>query len=332
MTNFAFLLHLNIAILTPEYFFSGTLTVLTNVALLIFMTFRRKLRSSQHAITISSLVTAFLFAAIYIFPRFSYAIKRFNDTQVQPDDVRCGLFSRIGLALFLSLSCHILLRTIQMYLMICHPFKSANWLLKRNTYMALVLVWSMTIAIPLGTQIYFEISYTYIGPQTSDFCRNSSIEFLRYCSIITAIFSILVLFLLTITYGRILIITNRTRARIRTVSVTTSSTSDNRMPKLKRRSKAMNQVLTVYMLYFLFWIPFLIMVLYTQYNPDLQREIWPDSTYVALRTTQYIAFLFPAIQPILFAIFTSDIYTEIAKTCHFHRRSIASKKSTFNDC
>lgn len=292
---------------------------------------RRKLRISQHSITLSTLVTSILFAAIYIFPRFSYTIQRFNDSQVQPDDFRCGLFSRIGLALFLSIGAHILLRTLQMYLVICHPFKSASWLRKRNTTAALVIVWAATIAIPLGSQIYFEATYTYIGPQTSDFCRNTAISFLRWFSIIVATFSILVLALLTITYGRILLITNRTRARIRTISVSISDESVNRIPKLKRRSKAMNQVMTVYMLYFIFWIPFLSMILYTQYNPDLQRQIWPQSTYVAFRATQYIAFLFPAIQPILFAIFTSDIYSEIITTYRIGKGRTANKRSTFNE-
>ena len=267
----------------------------------------RKLRSYRHLSIISTLVTAILFSGIYILPRFTYYT--ITGHIIEPKLFRLGLFSRIGQALFLSLNIHILLRSLQMYLMICYPLKGIVWLNKRNVHIILAIVWGITIAIPLGTQIYFEILIHNLDKNRFYQYRLISLQFVRIFSIFLGIFAIIVLIILIVAYAKVYTVATRTAREIRKLSI--GSRSNSNVPKLKRRSKAMFQVLTIYSFYVVFWMPFLIIIIYSQFLRDFSRNPTVEermSLDYALRTLQYIAFFFPAILPILFVIFTADIY------------------------
>lgn len=286
----------------------------------------RKLRTHRHLSIMSTLVTAILFSSIYILPRFAYYIRIGNI--IEPKLVRLGLFSRIGQALFLSINLHILLRSLQMYLMICHPMKGIAWLKKRNVYIILAAVWGLTLAIPLLTQIYFEILiYKLDRTRLYYQYRSISLQFTRIFSIFLGIFAIVVLIMLIFAYAKVYTVASKTAREIRKLSIGRSR-SDSNIPKLRRRSKAMCQILTIYSFYIAFWMPFLVIIIYSQFlrhyqrNQSLQERLSLD---YALRTLQYIAFLFPAILPILFGIFTADIYRALIIAWRSTIKAIASE-------
>ncbi|RDD45585.1 hypothetical protein TrispH2_003532 [Trichoplax sp. H2] len=287
-----------------------------------------KLRTHRHSITISALVTAILFSILYILPRFTYYTVQ-GDI-IQPRSVRLGLFSRIGQTLFLSLNIHIFLRSIQMYMMICHPLNGIVWLNRQNLSILLIIVWGITIAIPLGSQIYFEILIYNLDESRIYQYIMISLQFVRIFSIFLAAFSLIVLLVLIFAYAKVYSVANKAAHEIRKLSIGRTR-SNSLIPKLRKRSKAMFQVLTIYSCYIIFWMPFLIIILYSQFLRDYNREQTPEERQLldrALRSLQYIAFLFPAIQPILFAVFTADIYHELVVSW---RRKVITKKACINN-
>ncbi|EDV20020.1 uncharacterized protein TRIADDRAFT_61436 [Trichoplax adhaerens] len=242
-----------------------------------------------------------------------------NGIQIWPRDYRCGLLSRIGQAIFFSLNVHLMIRILEIYVQVCYPFKSSRLLTTRNITILLFVVWSVTASIPIGIQIFVEV-----GAASNVFnaaaCILVSFKLLTIFSIILAIFSLIVLIFSTIAYIRVLYITNHAVQRIRHLSHSIS-VAINREIKYEKRAKGIRQALILLLVYLLSMIPFLVLVIYSQfyYNSSIIRP-WPPGLVTALRLFQYIAFLFPGFQPFLLASFTADIREELVK--YYNQRRI----------
>lgn len=310
-------------IISSEYLISGLITIFTNASLLIFILTHNKLKQCKNAIVCSTLIAGIIFASCYILPRF--AVMYTNGLQIWPRDYRCGILSRIGQAIFFSLNIHLMIRILEIYTQVCYPFRSSRILTSRNITILLVLVWFTTLSIPIGFQIYFEVG-SASRRFTAITCNQISYKLLTILSILLAIFSLIVLTFSTVAYVRVLYITNHAIQRIRHISHSIS-VEINRGTKYEKRAKGIRQALILLLVYLLSMTPFLILVIYSQfyYNSGIVRK-WPQTLVVALRLFQYIAFLFPAFQPLLLASFTADIREELLKYYN-HRRATRSSRS-----
>ncbi|RDD45584.1 Thyrotropin-releasing hormone receptor [Trichoplax sp. H2] len=327
-------------ILGTEYIISGLLTLFTNGALLMFILANKKLKTSKLIIICSTLIAGILFASCYILPRFTLLLK--NGQSEWPQDYRCGLISRLGLAIFFCLNIHLIMRIMEMYIQICHPFQSQHVLTSRNITLAISLVWLITLSIPAGFQIYFETSVNITSLQDKSECHRLSNNILITFSIILAGFSAIILIICSTTYARILCIAKSSRKRLRHLSTRTSSTTDSCITcqdsnqenskrnskiggKLGKMDKSLTQTLILFIFYLLAIMPFLVLVLYTQlyYNAFVLRR-WPRNLILLFRYCQYVAFLFPAFQPILFMFFTADIRKAVFSRLRCQRKETRS--------
>ena len=305
-------------IISSEYLISGLFTIFTNTSLLVFILSHNRLKQCKNAIVCSTLIAGIMFACCYILPRF--AIMFTNGLQIWPRDYRCGILSRIGQAIFFSLNVHLMIRILEIYTQVCYPFKASRILTTRNITIFLFLVWCTTLSIPIGFQIYFEIGYAskMLSVVT---CSQISLKLLTILSILLAIFSLIVLTFSTVAYIRVLYITNHAIQRIRHISHSIS-VELNRGTKYEKRAKGIRQALILLLVYLLSMTPFLILVIYTQlyYNGQVKRP-WSEELVTAFRLFQYIAFLFPAFQPLLLASFTADIREELLKYYNHRMKS-----------
>ena len=310
---------------------SGIFTIFTNSLLLFYILANKKLKTSKHIIICSTLVTGVLFAACYILPRFTYLIT--NGQDQWPRDFRCGMLSRFGIAIFFSLNIHLIMRIMEMYIQICHPFQSQHILTSRNIAIAIFLVWFITLSIPIGFQIYFESKVNLTSAVNQRACHNLSNNILIIFSIILAAFSAIVLIISATAYAKILYVAKTSQQRMRQSSYRTNSTTDssiaqhdnnnqdmskknvNIASRFGKMDKSLTQTLSLFIFYLLAIMPFLVLVIYTQlyYNAFTLRR-WPRQLVIVFRYCQYVAFLFPAFQPVLFALFTADIRKAV--TCH----------------
>lgn len=310
---------------------SGIFTIFTNSILLFFILTNKKLKSSKHIIICSTLITGILFAACYILPRFTFLLS--NGQDEWPQDFRCGMLSRFGIAIFFSLNIHLIMRIMEMYIQICHPFQSQHILTIRNIAIMIFLVWIITLSIPVGFQIYFELKSNLTNIINIKACNTLSNHILIIFSIILAVFSAVVLVISASAYAKIVYIAKSSRQRMRQYSYRTNSTTDSStahpdthyqdvnkrnvkgVSKLGKIDKSLTQTLSLFIFYLLAIMPFLVLVIYTQlyYNAFTLRR-WPKLLVLVFRYCQYVAFLFPAFQPVLFALFTADIRKAVA--CH----------------
>lgn len=321
-------------VVAPEYLAIVILGILTNLTLLILIVSKRRLRRSKHASIASSLVAGLLFATIYILPRF--AILFSNGTVNLPRDFRCGILSRIGLALFLCLNLHLLYRVLEVYIQVVYPFRGQEWLKKRNIIVILAIIWSITAAIPISLQMYLEIKATLDDGFEELECRRVSAYLLTIISIVLAALSIIILMVSSIAYAKVLNITNNAIKETQKVLNHLSSNFNNdtadasrekkKMSNLKLRIKSTVQALVFYLFYLLSLMPFLIMIIYTQFAISLPGKPFTPDVTTAFRFLQYIAFSFPAVQPFLFFFFTADFRGQLK----FNLKSTTSS-STFSN-
>lgn len=318
-------------IIAPEFLVGGIFTTLTNLALFIFIACTRRLRRSKHATVASSLVTGILFATIYIIPRFAFLYN--NGIATFPRDFRCGILSRIGQSLFLSLNLHLLTHVLELYIQVVYPFRVQEWLQKKTITIILAVIWSITLLIPIILQMYFEIKAVSDDGFDAVECAKVSVFLLTVISIVLATLSIIILTVSSVAYGHVLKITNDAIKQTQKVlnhlscnfnqDTKQASREKKKMNKLKLRIKSTIQALIFYLFYLLSLLPFLIMVIYTQFAIVLPNKIFPPVLSTVFRYLQYIAFFFPAVQPILFLFFTAEFRNQLRR----HRKSMTSTSS-----
>ncbi|RDD45536.1 hypothetical protein TrispH2_003544 [Trichoplax sp. H2] len=305
--------------IAPEYMVSGIFTILSNATLLALILSSRRLRTIRHVIIMSTLVAGILFAASYIIPRF--AILLTNGTLSFPRDFRCGILSRIGQSLFLCLNLHLLIHVLEVYILVVYPFRTQQWLRKKMITIILVVIWSITILIPTVFQLYFELKAIADTRFNELACAQVSTTLLTVISLCLALLSFSILVVSSVAYAHVLHITNRaiteTYKVLNRLSInfdegnTKVSRQKKKISNLKLRIKSVFQALVFYLFYLLSLTPFLILIIYTQFAYTIYLLPWPSQLRVVFRYIQYIAFFFPAIQPILFLLFTAEFRKEM---------------------
>ena len=309
-------------IVSPEYLIAGILTTLTNLALLIFIISNKTLRTSKNATIASSLVVGILFATIYVIPQLAIFDSDGQTNMIH--DFRCGMLSRFGQALYLSLNLHLITHVSEFYIQIVYPFYAKEWLRKKNITIILAVIWSTTILPPIIIQIYLEIEAMSKGGFHGRDCRRTFTTFFIITSIILAVLSIIIIIVSSFAYAHVLNITNNTIKETHKILIQLSHNSNNsciessreskQLSNLKLRLKSTVQAIVIYVCYLIPLMPFLILVIYTHFTFTLRHRSPPSGLIAVLLIFQYMSYLFPAIQPIVFFMFTAE-YRNQLKLC-----------------
>ncbi|RDD45507.1 Sphingosine 1-phosphate receptor 1 [Trichoplax sp. H2] len=282
-----------------RYIISSSLTLLTNIWLLQLIIRCPKLRNFRNVILCSALITDIIFVCGYIIPRFV----PFNE---YPFDVRCGLFSRLGQCLFLSLNIHVFLLIAEIYVAISRPFALLGLTFKKVVLASVMITWTITLGIPVTFQIYIEIAN--VTSAANNICFETVYILYQVFTILVTSISVIVLLILLFSYCKIYSVVRKLSHNMRRLSglanddfmVTSDSSSNTR--------KVLQQIVFVFGFYLLFLGPFFVICIMNIFG--LASVV---TLRIATQIVQYISFMFPVFQPIILTIQRSDVREEAVR-------------------
>lgn len=283
-----------------RYIISSSFAILTNVWLLQLILRQPKLRNYRNMILCSALVTDIVFIGAYVVPRFV-------PFAAYPFDVQCGLFSRLGQCLFLSLSLHVFLLIAEIYVAISRPFALLGITFKRIVLAAVIITWTITLTIPLISQIYLEI-INATHASSNSICIQTTYTFYQVFTILVTSISALVLLILLFSYCKIYSVVRKLSYNMRRISGLVGDDFQVNRETSNNTRKVLQQIVFVFGFYLLFLGPFFIVsILNIFYLVDL------NTLRIVTQTVQYISFTFPVFQPIILTIQRSDVREEAIK-------------------
>ena len=288
----------------------GALTVVTNALLLLLILLRRKLWTFSHRIIASMAVVGVLFGAIYILPRWAnpYGLNT---------PILCDITRQIGQSLVINLNVHICVISFDRYFAVMYPFHYPRRSTTRNLILLILAIWSVATIIPMLPLVTFR-------PVNASYCTIWANDLVAEKAFLFSMFSILFflpLAVILITYIRIISTSFAHRQRMN--SFNQKMTRRRSLSIIIYDIKALRQMAILLVVFCLGFCPFVIMFI-------IQQEKISDSTTQvrseALVITTFIAFSYPALNPLMYGYFSPDIRSECFKV--FWKSCIFSKKNS----
>ncbi|EDV21521.1 uncharacterized protein TRIADDRAFT_30368 [Trichoplax adhaerens] len=262
------------------------LTLLTNVSMLCLVIKERKLHTMSNWILASMFCAGIAFAIAYLLPRWVIFFK-WNLYH----SFACLILPMTGSGLIINFNLHLALVSLDRYFCFTSPFTYQRPQSRVIAKLAIASVWvlsSFTAYIPL---------FTFLIPSPGKCAaqQRSEIYYNYLCTVFVILF-FLPLAVLIVTYSRILwIVNNHTQRRqegiVRSNSVTISA--------FHRNLRAIKYMIALIGLFILFWLPYIILFL-VYYATSIASV----HTLILIRNFQYLAFSYPAVNPILYVYFT----------------------------
>lgn len=271
------------------------LTVITNAGMLGLIIAVRKLHTMSNWIMASMFCSGIIFAVLYLLPRWVLYYQG-----VSEDPIACTVLPFTGIGLIVNLNLHLTLVSLDRYFCVMFPFK---YEMKKTRVIAMSSVaacWLISILgayLPLFTILIVDPNKC-IGLQTANP--------VHYAYLLT-IFSVLFFFpllVLIVTYTQILLIVNSHTQRDKIISRRASTP----LSVIKRNIRAIKYMAIMIGIFIIFWLPYVILFLLLN-----SYEKVPIATAQIIRSFQYLAFSYPAINPLLYGYFTASLRREIEK-------------------
>ena len=278
------------------------ITLITNLIMLCFLIFVRKLHSMSNWILCSMFCTGLIYGLTYLLPRWVLFVPLKLHLSYA-----CQILPLVGSALVVNFNLHLVLVSIDRYCCVLYPFQYNMARAPIITRCAIVFVWLISFfmaSIPLFTFLVPKIGICGIQLNSRSFHIYTLVTFI--------LLFYLPLFILCIVYTRILWIVNihtqrRDQILARHESVPTSI--------VRRNLRAITYMMILIGLFMIFWLP--TMIHYLVLFPTIHLGI-DDRAIVIGKIVRYISLAYPAINPLLYAYFTpcirSEIYRIFART------------------
>ena len=293
-----------------QWFIIGVLTGLTNASLLLFITFHRKLHNITNFILCSKLLIGFFFGVFYVIPR--QGIPALSHVLVL-----CDIIPQVGNGLMVNLNLHVCLISFHRYFFIINTFRYKERATPRNVTIVVGCTWLLSIFIAI-------IPFFTFRPINITKCvgiTNITAETI-YLSTVFIILFLIPLVMLVATYGKILV-------------VVLSLHHDDIYPvgeklsiiKVKTNRKALIQAAVMIGIFFCLFVPFVIGVIVFFFALQTGNV---GSLFHVLTATQYPAFCYPTISPILNILFMGDIRVEVIQFAKTSYSVISGENNSFN--
>lgn len=272
----------------------GTITIATNLFLLIVLVSKRHLRTASNTLLVSTLIVGILFALLYLIPRWAIPY-----TSQLP--IICALLPPIGQAFFININLHVCSISLERYICISNPFLYDRIGKRKNFIILIIFLWVISIMsqfIPLFT-------FKPIRPVCYYWADNLAAQRNFLVSTFVILFFI-PLTVIVISYCRIYVIVNFHVAQFQQIVKQLHNTEE----KLTKDRKAIKQIVAMISVFVISFLPFVIEFL-----------IWQDKKFegtqadiIALRVTQFFAFSYPAISPLLCCWFKANLRREVKRS------------------
>ncbi|EDV28374.1 uncharacterized protein TRIADDRAFT_53973 [Trichoplax adhaerens] len=277
---------------------TGGTTILTNLGILLIIGWYRKLRQTPHApYMISMFIGSLLSSIFYVLPRH---IKAGNNHMMQYP-FPCSIMPYLGSSFLVNLNFHICILTLNRYLSIEFPFRNLYFLSHKVSVCILICLWLLTAAIaalPLMTFVQYNSSRcaVYIIAENEDARVSQQV----YLTIIFTCLLILPLASFLPCYARIFYIVNVHARRMQG-----ENDGHGHQLSLNRHNiKAARQIIILVTLFLICYLPFAITFMILNVRPGL---IYTTTELNIIHLLRFVAFSYPAVNPILFAFYTADI-------------------------
>ncbi|EDV21184.1 uncharacterized protein TRIADDRAFT_60138 [Trichoplax adhaerens] len=289
----------------------GTITVATNSFLLIVLVSKRHLRTASNTLLVSTLIVGILFALLYLIPRWAIPY-----TGQLP--ILCALLPSIGQAFFININLHVCSISLERYICIANPFLYDRIGKRRNFIILIILLWvTSTISqfIPL---------FTFKPIKSTCYYWADDLVAQRYFLIATFVILFFVpLTIIVVSYCRIYVIVNLHVAQFQQIVKQLNSNKE----KLTKDRKAIKQIVAMISVFIISFLPFVIEFLIWQ---DKEFE-GSEADIITLRVTQFLAFSYPAISPLLCCWFKANLRREVKRSLHLcWQRNDSTSTTTAN--
>ncbi|RDD38001.1 Rhodopsin, GQ-coupled [Trichoplax sp. H2] len=268
------------------------LTVITNSCLLYILIKKRHLKIVSRPILISIAIASILFAILYILPRWSIP-------NIYHNPILCHILPVLGQSFILTINFHVWIIAVDRYIFIVHPQRHRAHCTRTTTWTILLVVWIITLLMPFVPLM----TYSPIDPKTCDYIVQDNLSNEIFYLTYFIVFFFVPLIIITVVYIGILIMLHSKQKRYRQqLSMDTYGLTQKHHIK---NGRTLAHMLTFIGVFVIFWLPFVLTFLILQLRPktDLQLQV--------LKVTQYIAFSYPAFNPIIYSYFTLKIRREI---------------------
>ncbi|EDV28224.1 uncharacterized protein TRIADDRAFT_53612 [Trichoplax adhaerens] len=277
----------------------GSIVILTNTALLAFILSKRQLRITSNILLGSMLICGILTGSVWIL----LAVYR----EIYRIPIICAIIPMFQQSAFCNTSLHFFIIIIERYYAIAHPFSyQQHHVIKIKILIAILVIWiiSLSIVIPM-------IPLKSIDPSNCTF-RNTvgSVDKIYLTVVIIALFFLPLLALLC-GYSRIL-------------CILLSSQHDHLqrnqiLQRLLQKKKAIIQAVAFIGVFILLCVPcaaaFIVLINITE--KDRENPILTEFITISIR----FLLIYPAANPVLFAIFTANIRKELLKYLYDRSKS-----------
>lgn len=293
-----------------QWIIIGSLTGLTNAGLLLFIMFNRKLHSITNFILCSKLLTGFFFGVIYVIPRQGIpALSHIT--------VLCDTIPQIGNGLMVNLNLHVCLISFHRYFLIINPFRYKERATPRNVVLVVGFTWLVAILIAI-------IPFFTFRPINLSKCTSFEdiLAETIYLSSVFIILFLIPLIVLVATYGKILVIV----LSIHSSNICPVEEKSNSI-KAKANRKALIQASVMIGIFFFLFVPFVIGVIIYFFAV---RTGHVQSLVPVLTATQYPAFCYPTISPILNILFMGDIRVEVVQFVRTGYSMMSGENNSYN--
>lgn len=289
----------------------GSIVIVTNTTLLAFILSKRHLRVTSNILLGSMLICGILTGSIWIL----LAVYR----QIYHTPIICAIIPMFQQSAFCNTSLHFFIIIVERYYAIAHPFNyQQHHVIKIKILIAILVIWiiSLSIVIPM-------IPLKSIDPSNCTF-RNTvgSADKIYLTVVMTALFFLPLLALLC-GYSRIL-------------CILLSSQQDHLqrnqiLQRLLQKKKAIIQAIAFIGVFVILCVPcaaaFIVLINITDQDRAKNRVLEEFIT-VSVR----FLLIYPAANPILFAIFTANIRKELLKYVTDKSKSPTQQSLLSHDC
>lgn len=283
----------------------SVITLFTNITVLILIITERKLHAMSNWILASMFCAGAVFAMAYLLPRWVF----FYQWNIYYS-YACLVLPMTGSALIINFNLHLALVSLDRYFCVTLPFEYQRPQTRMIVRLAILIVWFISFFIA-----YVPL-FTFLIPSPGQcIAQLSSRLYHNYICTVFSILFFLPLIILITTYSRIFWIVNNHTQRSQGIIVRSNSTS---ISAFYRNVRAIKYMIVILGLFVIFWMPYIILFLawFTTSKITVQ-------TLFLIRAFQYLAFSYPAVNPILYAYFTPCIRHVIQKKVSGSFHSIA---------
>ncbi|EDV20596.1 uncharacterized protein TRIADDRAFT_61025 [Trichoplax adhaerens] len=284
------------------YSIISALTITTNGLLILLIALHRSLHHVSNAMIASMAVAAICYSLTYLMPRWAL----YEILNLRRNAAACTLLPMNGILFILILNSHICLVSFDRYVSVTHPFSYNRRATPRLAAIFIAIVWFLPILaifIPLVSFLKFS-SHRCVQLRPTDV-----VEHRVYLILLFTVLFFIPLIVLVFVYGRILIIVNDHTRRQQYFQNGPSSTPTH---AIIRNIKALRSMAIIVGVFILFWMPYVITFLSLYLSTRITHL---QATVV--RISQYFAFSYPAVCPLIYVFFTADLRSHVLKYFRF---------------